>query len=459
MAKRKSKSKPCINNVNKPSSCYDLNVPVLSSTGSTSTSSTTTSNSTTNRKASPTTWRGSKAEQRAIVQRLNETGYSTIALSHQIHGRVKPNQDESHLTIPLDDLLDFNLGLSSHNSIKNNTSSATEASSSFSNKKKRRDPNGNTIVNNNNNNTNNTNNNTKMKILKRLNVIIEQESDLASYSTKANQETQTILSSYDIIALSPRNETTFTAICNSPLLKYCDIILLDYTAGRGNVQLPFKIKSSHIAQATRNGLAMELNYAPAILDPAKRKAFILASRQLMTAAAAVGIIQPKNLKLRLKPRIIISSGNRFVDGDGGRDHGSMALRSSGDIAHFSRVVLGFTDSLVLGLGVGDVHVHTSSNIMQAVVDRGQNRKLKRVVGKEKGVVYQVTIGNHGTMDQDEGDGDGDGDGDEKVQEEAHVHAVHEEKMDTMNGTDRFDKADNFEEEEDSDDGDGFLRLG
>ena len=175
----------------------------------------------------------------------------------------------------------------------------------------------------------------------------------------------------------------------------------------------------------------------------------------MTAAAAVGIIQPKNLKLRLKPRIIISSGNRFVDGDGGRDHGSMALRSSGDIAHFSRVVLGFTDSLVLGLGVGDVHVHTSSNIMQAVVDRGQNRKLKRVVGKEKGVVYQVTIGNHGTMDQDEGDGDGD----EKVQEEAHVHAVHEEKMDTMNGTDRFDKADNFEEEEDSDDGDGFLRLG
>ena len=417
-----------------------MNVPVLSSTGSTTTTTTTStnsSNSTTNRKATPTTWRGSKVEQRAIVQRLNETGYSTIALSHQIHGRVKPNQDESHLTIPLDDLLD--LGLSSHNSISINTSSEAVSSSSSSNKK-RRDPNGNTIVNN-----TNTNSNKQMKILKRLNVIIEQESDLASYSTKANQETQTILSSYDIIALSPRNDTTFTAICNSPLLKYCDIILLDYTAGRGNVQLPFRIKSSHIAQATRNGLALELNYAPAILDPAKRKAFIQASRQLMTAAAAVGVIKPR----KLKPRIIISSGNRFVDGDGGRDHGSMALRSSGDIAHFSKVVLGFTDSLALGVGVGDMH--TSSNNMQEVVDRGRNRKLKRVVGKEKGVVYQVTIGDHGTMDQDEGD--------EKVQEEAHVHAVHEEEMDTMNGTDRFDKADSFEEEEDSDDGDGFLRLG
>jgi len=48
-----------------------------------------------------------------------------------------------------------------------------------SNKKKRRYPNGNTIANN-------TNSNKQMKkILKRLRVIIEQESDLATYSTKA----------------------------------------------------------------------------------------------------------------------------------------------------------------------------------------------------------------------------------------------------------------------------------
>jgi len=438
MAKRKNKSKSCIKNVNQPSSCYDLNVPLASSANSSSSSSTNSSNTstTTGRKATPTTWRGSKVEQRAIVQRLNDTGYSIIALSHQVHGRVKPNQDESHLTIPLDAFLDMDIhmGLSSHN----NTSASATVSSSSSSKKKKRDPNGNSIAINANNNKQTK---MKLKILKRLNVIIEQESDLASYSTKANQETQTILSSYDIIALSPRNEKTFAAICNSPLLKYCDIILLDYTAGRGNVQLPFRIKSSHIAQATRNGLALELNYAPAILDPAKRKAFIQASRQLMTAAAAVGVIQPR----KLKPRIILSSGNRFVDGDGGRDHGSMALRSSGDIVHFSKVVLGFTDSLALGVG----SMHTCS--MQEVVDRGRNRKLKRVVGKEKGVVYQVTIGNHGTMDND------DGDENENEKEEAQVHAIHEEELDTMNGT-NLDKADSFHEEEDSDGGDGFLRL-
>jgi hypothetical protein len=100
-----------------------------------------------------------------------------------------------------------------------------------------------------------------LKILKRLNVIIEQESDLAFYGydhentitsntgrTSEQERIKEILQSYDLIAFSPRNETVLSTICNSQKLFYSDIIMLDYTSGRGGVQLPFKLKKGYVAQ-------------------------------------------------------------------------------------------------------------------------------------------------------------------------------------------------------------------
>ena len=263
MTRKSSKSKRL-----KMEMMHDLNVPLLLSKnqGMRSVSDTRLlmkEQSNHGRKTIATKWRGSNDEQQSLIERLRDSGYSVIALSHQVHGKVKANQDEAHLAIPI---------IESDSNNRNKKRRTSQASGNNNNNS------GST-----NSNSNNNSNNSNSKILKRLNVIIEQESDLAHYSNKSDQTTQAILKSYDIIALSPSNETVLAAICKSPHLHYCDIILLDYTAGRGHIQLPFKIKSTHIALAAQKGFSLELNYAPAILDIAKRKAFVQTARQLLHA--------------------------------------------------------------------------------------------------------------------------------------------------------------------------------
>lgn len=387
---------------------YDLNVPLVLSKNQGMRSDTTPTRKeqfNNGNKSIATKWRGSNIEQRSLIDRLGDSSYSTIALSHQVHGKVKANQDEAHLTIPTID--------------------------SSSNNKKRK-----AVSQESNSNISSSSNNScsnKVKILKRLNVIIEQESDLAHYSNKTNHTTQAILQSYDIIALSPCNETVLAAICKSPHLHYCDIILLDYTAGRGHIQLPFKIKSTHIAQAAQKGFTLELNYAPAILDIAKRKAFVQAARQLLHACKG---INTKKSGLN----IILTSGNRVLDG---RDYGSMVLRNAGDMRNFGKVVLGFSDKLaqdVLGINAA------------RVIERGRNRKLGKVMGS--GVVYHAMVGDDNDKMEGHEDEGGENEAGTGADRTAFVHLTVAPPKDDQKEIIQS----NDTEKEGSDYEDGFLRL-
>ena len=375
----------------KNTSMYDLDVPLvlatnkgtqLQHTGTKSTSAKK-SGSRTNAKAKPTAWRGTDKEQHAIIQRLasDGMGYSTIALSHTVHGIVVPGRDDADIAIP-DSIL--TCGRNKHCNDNDDGygygRKISRSSSSSSKKSKSED----VHVSSRQNGSSSSTNKSSLKIIKRLNIIIEQESDLAHYSYndyyvhnhhQSNTSSMTkpkpgqqrsihqLLQCYDLIAFSPRNETVLSAICNSNILFYVDILTLDYTAGRGGVQLPYVIKKNYIQAASRNGfgLTFELPYGPALLDPNKRKAMVQAARQFQNAS--LGVLKPK-------PRLIVSSGGRILDGSGsGRDYGGMVLRSAGDILNLCKVVL--------GLGV-DVNVNVNGNGKRS---SGDDRIVKKLMGE------------------------------------------------------------------------------
>ncbi len=234
-------------------------------------------------------------EQNAItlIRRLRDTGYSVIALSHLIKGKFNPDRDSATKAVP------WNFDPSSYSKYGIHDGK-------------------------------------KMKIFKRLNVNIE--ADFGDFcSNVATDTVTTALKTYDIIAMSPQNETSFTSICTMSNLFYCDIITLDYTSGRGGIQLPYKIKTTDIKAAANRGLIFELPYGPAIIDPSKRKAFVQTARLFLNAI--VGI---KDDTTRNPPKIIISSGGRVFEN---HDYGVMALRSPHDMINFANVVLGFQQKL------------------------------------------------------------------------------------------------------------------
>jgi len=359
---------------------HDLNVPLIltKNQGTAADRESSLLLSKSSKKTRPTIWRGTNKEQSALIQRLGSTGYSTIALSHEVHGRVKPDQDEADIAIP-DSMVNYLISENSSVSRKRKACGSKEEKAGPIN-----------IIE--------TGSAHNLKILKRLNVIIEQESDLAFYGydhentitsntgkSSEQERIKEILRSYDLIAFSPRNETVLSAICNSQNLFYSDIIMLDYTSGRGGVQLPFKLKKGYVAAATKCGLAFELPYGPALIDPAKRKALVKAARQIMNAS--VGVLNPR-------PKIIVSSGGRILDG---RDYGAMVLRSSDDILNFCKVVLG----LNLKGGISSILCEHA----REAVERGRNRKKGKI--SANAVTYQLSDGAVFLRESGESDNDHD----------------------------------------------------
>ena len=119
-----------------------------------------------------------------IIDRLASTGFTQMALVHTIYGRPKPTEDRAEVALP------SSLWASTHN---------------------------------------------KIRILRRLHVVLENQSDVGIYVI--NGPSESLLNEYDLISLSPRNESTFQAACASA--SAADIITLDYTT-RG-VRLPYLI--------------------------------------------------------------------------------------------------------------------------------------------------------------------------------------------------------------------------
>lgn len=392
---------------------YDLNVPLISwknspREGWSSTEASAVAQSS-NKAIASTIWQGVEKEQHAMIKRLISTGYSTIAISHKIYGNEKLSSDMNALSVIPDSVLHLQEEVFSKKRKRN----VTIASRSDKSRTK------------------------GLKILKRLNVVIEHESELANYSYNIDSKTKNILLSYDIIAFSPRNEAVLSAICKSQNIFFCDVIMLDYTAGRGNVQLPFKLKTSYVSAATERGIAFELDYASALIDFSKRKAFVQASRQLLNAC--LGVLKPK-------PRIIVCSGDRVLDG---RDYASMVLRSGRDMINFCQVVLGLKPDLaskVLG------------EHAWRVMERGQNRKLGKVKNESVAFVVlpfageKVVVGGANDEEDEEEDDNGQvaPDGKEKV--------VDKEQNEPNNHPNGHSSSTSRGDNDHDDDDDGFMKF-
>ncbi|KAH0828809.1 RNase P subunit p30-domain-containing protein [Lanmaoa asiatica] len=106
-------------------------------------------------------------------------------------------------------------------------------------------------------------NRTGIVSLKRLTIIIDEDSEKGFGLTSANAS---IVDAYDLIALAPTTAATFSVAClthslPSPLTAH--IITLPLTLPR----LPFHLKHTLVRTAIKNGAVFEVNYAGALGDP------------------------------------------------------------------------------------------------------------------------------------------------------------------------------------------------
>lgn len=157
-------------------------------------------------------------------------------------------------------------------------------------------------------------------ILKRLHVVVENLSDVGYYTVE-NDSINSILQGYDLVSMSPRNEPAFMAACSTATL--IDIITLDYTSGRGGVQLPYKIRTIDVKATCNRGAVIEIPYSPAILNLGQRKALVATAQALQSSS------------LGAKPKVLLSSG----------DSNPMALRAPGDLINLMTAVLQFNPTI------------------------------------------------------------------------------------------------------------------
>ena len=244
-----------------------------------------------------------------ILERSGTTGFSRVALTHTIYGPPRPADDKASSTI------------------KN---SYGDLYSQTGNNKRKSTP----------------------IVLCRLHAIVENLSDVGLYVLKSDQippnPVQELLNEYDLISLSPRNDATFQAACSSATA--AEIITLDYSAGRGGVQLPFRITRSDVKAAMARGAVFEIPYT-AVLNRNQRKGLIQACRLLQSAS------------LGLQPKIIFTSEQRTVDNE---DVGVLALRTPKDLINVLNAVLGWDSRSAIDM--------LSSNGSFAV-DKGRRRQF------------------------------------------------------------------------------------
>jgi hypothetical protein len=324
---------------------------------------------------------GLSKENSALISRLNQIGYSVIALSHSIKGRFDLDKDAASQTIP------------SSCTFMSRIQNGDNKSSKESNKKRVK------LSGNRRVDGSGSNSNRSCRILKRLNVIIEEASDLELYCNNVpNGATSEALNSYDIIAMSPQNDTSFSAICTTSASTgtsnmsnhyHCDIIILDYTAGRGGIQLPYKLKTSDVRAAANRGIVFELPYGPALIDPSKRKAFVQTAHLFLNTCTGGGIKDNDgddndndgdNDEHDLPPKIIISSGQRIFENN---DRGIMALRSPGDMINFANIILSMDQK--------NSRDALSSNAYHAL-QKGRNRR--RMCKGESSMSLNLEVGDY-----------------------------------------------------------------
>jgi RNase P/RNase MRP subunit p30 len=222
----------------------------------------------------------SKLVVRQLLKRLEATGYTHAALTHTVFGRPQVPEDRVDTVLP--------------ESIWERDYSTKEGRNSNA-----------------------------FRVLRRLHAVVENLSDVGFYAIKAD-DASSLLEEYDVISIAPRNDAAFQACCVSATA--AEIITLDYTSGRGGVQLPFRIRTTDVRAAVERKAVFEIPYAPGILNQNQRKALVQTCRELQMAS------------LGLKAKVILSSGDRI---EGQTDLGAMALRTPGDLVNLMESVLRF----------------------------------------------------------------------------------------------------------------------
>ena len=193
-----------------------------------------------------------------IRRRLAETGFTHMAVTHTVFGAPKKDQDEAETALP-DSLWSGNTTKAKTSKLKaskDQTSSQNQQGNSPS---------------------------SAVKVLRRIHAVLENQSDIAFYTKRSvnattdnsssdSAQATRILQEYDLVSISPRNDATFQSVCRTA--NASDVIVLDYTSGRGGVQLPFKIRPADVKAAIARQAVFEIPYAPAILNRNQRKGLI-----------------------------------------------------------------------------------------------------------------------------------------------------------------------------------------
>ena len=242
----------------------------------------------------PTTTDSSSSSGRNILvkqlsQRLQEAGYQQVAFTHTVYGKPKDPIDRVDHALSEDCLR-----LSSRNDHQSSSNNHRQST-------------------------------TGLKVFRRLHAVLENLSDVASYTNQsATEEARSILEEYDLVSIAPRNEAVFRAVMESALA--CDMITLDYTVQRSG--LPFRVRTADMRAIIERQIALEIPYAAALLQPSWRKSWIQVAVQVQQASRGQ------------TPTILwSSSGDRKTEHV--NDTTTLALRRPRDVQNLATTVLGF----------------------------------------------------------------------------------------------------------------------
>ncbi|KAH9029377.1 PHP domain-like protein [Lactarius hengduanensis] len=187
--------------------------------------------------------------------------------------------------------------------------------------------------------------------LKRLTIVLDEDSEKGFGLTNAHSN---LFTPYDIIALAPTTEATFSLAClthtqPSPLSAHIISVPLDVP------RLPFRMKHTMVRTALRNGAVFEIPYASALDNIAKRN-WWAAAREVVRVTKGKGLI-------------VTGGGMDVAD-----------LRAPRDVGN-----------LVTFLGLAQDMAHNAATITpKSLVLRAQTRKTYRAVFSEPRVVIPAT---------------------------------------------------------------------
>ena len=217
-----------------------------------------------------------KQQAHMYQMRLHQLGHHGLAFTHTTYGRLNMERDDADVALPWKDLIPPSMmPASSRNSSTSSVNVEDDNPTSFG-----------------------RTNSLGMKIYRRLNIIVEEVSDVsrillpsagsssnksaAAASSASSSSISNLFQKYDIISLQPMNEPALQNICellspavtvgstfvnsnksdnNLTTMPQIDILVMEYATGsRGGYGLPYKMRKEYLTKALEAGITFELWY-------------------------------------------------------------------------------------------------------------------------------------------------------------------------------------------------------